>query len=587
MSLTSSLNLGRNSLLAQQTALETTGDNLANVATPGFKRRELKLEPARSQQLGPSVAIGRGVQVASVTRVVDEALEARLRGSISNEQGSAMSFDLLAQLEGVQNELTGRDTSTQLGEYFDAWSQLATNPQDPALREIVVSRGETLATHFNDTRGAYADLLRQTDLQLDNDVRAANDLLTAIGDLNRQISNAESGQPTAHTLRDSRDAALAELSAFLPISTHERDSGMVDVFVGSIPVVLDGQSLGLDVAEEPYDQLDGSLAPGDPLKPEESRRFIIVADDQTRLDLRAGSLAARSNFRNGALRDALNDLDELAGQVAFQTNIQHSQSQSLEGRATHTASQRIADATASLREPEAGLKPDFVPRHGGSDLHVSAPAADDATGPGIRSTTRIDVNLDGISPDTTLDDLAAQISAADGVTATVLPTGQLQIAADNPGATVSFSNDSSHALAALGLNSFLDGDHAGNLSVSAEIAGDPRLLAAARDHLDGDNRGALAIAELRTQPLAALQGTSLTARWSNAVTELGANVAAADARRQADGLVRENLSAQQAAVSGVNADEETIDLLQSQRAYQAAARYLTVVDEMLQTLLRI
>jgi flagellar hook-associated protein 1 FlgK len=71
------------------------------------------------------------------------------------------------------------------------------------------------------------------------------------------------------------------------------------------------------------------------------------------------------------------------------------------------------------------------------------------------------------------------------------------------------------------------------------------------------------------------------------VGDLAGDVAAAQTRRQADALVRENLASQQAAISGVNADEETINLLQSQRAYQASARFLSTVDEMLQTLMNI
>src|SRR5690606_1014228 len=104
-------------------------------------------------------------------------------------------------------------------------------------------------------------------------------------------------------------------------------------------------------------------------------------------------------------------------------------------------------------------------------------------------------------------------------------------------------------------------------------------------HLAGDNRNALAIVALREQGVAALSGFSLTQYWNRHVEDFAARLGQAKSAVAADTVVRENLEAQQQSVSGVNADEEAIDLIRYQRAYQASARFLTVVDELLQTLM--
>ena len=577
MSLSSSLQIGRSGLQTHQAVLETTGNNLANVATPGYKRREARLDPAYTQQVQPGQSFGRGVHLTRVVRVVDEALETRLRSSVSQEGASAAGYELLSGLEAVRNELTEGDTSDQLNAYFDAWSQLSTNPQDAAQRELVVQTADRLAGHLAGTRSAYLDLLGRADAQLADAVGAADDLVTQLAELNADIADAESGSPTAHTLRDQRDLALERLSAFLPISTFEQPSGMVDVYVGSEPIVVGSTSRGLDLADEPYDQLDGSLPEGSTLGPGQLERFIVTGSDQTRLTLSTGELGARQGFRAGALRDAILELDTLAGQIAFETNVAHAEGQGLSLRNSMTSTLAVDDPSASL--VDAGLP--FTPRNGSFEVHVSGPDGS------RRQTTRIDVRLGGAGADTSLSGLAAAIDAIDGVSASVDAEGFLTVTADGAARRVSFGSDTARVVAALGLGGFFEGTDASTLRVADDVAQTPALIAAGSGFRPGDNSVALRIAQLREQPLAGTEGLSLTGYWSRGVARLASDVAASDTQRQADAAVRENLETRRAAVSGVNADEETIDLLQSQRAYQASARFLTTVDEMLQTLLRI
>jgi flagellar hook-associated protein 1 FlgK len=239
----------------------------------------------------------------------------------------------------------------------------------------------------------------------------------------------------------------------------------------------------------------------------------------------------------------------------------------------------VADVTAALNAEEAEL--DFEPGHGSFSIHVTQQST------GQRVTESISVDLDGIDAgnDTTLTSLAAAIDAVENVSASVTSDGRLRITADGNDFKVSFSDDSSGVLASLGINTFFVGRRATDIEVNEVVAARPTLIAAGQGHVLGDNRNALALVGLRSESLDELSGFSLTEYWGRHVEDFAIRLSQAKQSVEADTVVRENLQAQQQSISGVNPDEETINLIQYQRAYQASARFLSVVDEMMQTLL--
>jgi flagellar hook-associated protein 1 FlgK len=564
MSLSSSLQIARSGLLVNQSAIQTTGNNLANVSTPGYHRQRVELSPTRSSEIGNGIFVGNGVELSAVTRQVDEALEARLRGSIADENASAITQDLMSRIESVQNELTDTDLSSRLGSYFDAWSQLSTDPQDLSLRTLVTQEATSLTTFINDLREDYASLASETDEALGQAVEAADDLIDRIAQVNEQIRNREGLGGEASSLRDQRDQMLGELSRYFDISTSEQPSGSIDIFVGSLPIMLNGESRGVEVRNR---TVDG-----------EQVTEVIISDDGSALDISSGELGARVNFKSGPLQEAIDDLDTLSGQLIFETNRLHSQGQGLEGRRSYTSAYLLEDATVALNDLETTGLP-FAANNGAFQIHVGSATT------GQRTTSTIDVDLDGIGTDTTLDDLATALSAVDGVTATVTSGGLLQIDGDTADTRLTFSDDSSGVLAALGINNFFTGQDAYDIAVDSVVLSDGRNIAAGLGHLPGDNRNALALEQLRDTSIEGLAGMSVTQYWADHVSGVSIGLAQARDAANANRLVRENLTAQQQSISGVNADEETINLLQYQRAYQASARLVGVVDELMQTLI--
>jgi len=567
MGLTNALQIGRSALLTSQTAIELAGNNLANVATRGYRRQDMVIVPAGVSEISGGNFIGRGVQLEQIVRRTDEALEGRIRGAVADQAGSLLRQETLSQIEALQNELTGVDLSTQLNEFFNAFGDLSNQPLDSSLRSLVVQRGENLAGFIQELRSSLTDVREQIEARIRNATTAANDLLDQVEALNKQISLTEGGLGGAHGLRDQRDQLLSELSNFMDISVAEQASGVVDVFAGSTPIVLNGKSRGLEVQVETVDNA--------------VRHTVVVSADGSKLKTGAGELGALIGLREDTIDQTMATLDDFAGQLIFQVNRVHSGGQGSSGFSAVTGESQVLDATVALNDAATGL--DFLPQHGSFQMHITQKST------GQRITTMINVDLDGINAatDTTLTSLAADLNAVANMTATAGANGRLSMSVDSPDFEITFSDDTSGVLASLGINTFFTGSDSFDIGVNSAIKNNVGLLAAGQGNVSGDNRNAIALEDVREAGFAEIGGLSLTGMWSRHVENIAIQLDQANRQVEADTVVRDALEAQQQNVSGVNADEEAINLLTFQRVFQASAKFLSIVDEMLETIMGI
>ena len=565
MSLSSALQIGRSALLTSQTALELTGNNLANAATPGYHRNTLSLAAVQTQQVAQGIFVGRGVQIDAITRQTSEALEARIRGSVSDGSYSKTRVDLLKQIENIEGEYTDVNLTKKMGAFFDAWSTLATKPQDHAARTTVLTESKTMIQYVNQIDGEVKALRQQTDDALKESIVNTNDLLAGIEQLNHQITIHEQGTGNgASSLRDQRDQLLSQLSQYMDISTVEMPSGSVDVYVGSIPVVMNGKAQNIEMK---FVDKNGVSTP-----------VITAGEDKDILNIKGGQIGAMIEYRTNDLEKTIQTLNDISSQIIWEVNKIHTQGQALDGFNSTTGTYVVHDFDAPLNSQAAGLP--FKPEHGSFKIHVN----DKTTGQMKEHT--INVDLDGIGgDDTSMNDLVSQISAIDGVSASITPDGKLKIDSDASNIEFSFSDDSSFTLAALGINTFFEGKNAFNIKINQTLASDTSLIAASLNHLPGDGSNASTIEALRTKSLETNGGLSLTEYWTKHVQNLSVEIASANAQSTADQTVTQSLFAQQQQISGVNTDEEAINLMNYQQAYSAAARYLNVINEMMDSLM--
>ncbi len=575
MTLTNAFNIGQSGLTTAQTAIQVAGHNLANIATPGYTRQVARIQPVVGSDEAVGVYIGRGVRVTEVIRQIDEALQGRLQDGVSRESFASTQEEVLSSIEGLLNELTGVDLSTEINTFFASFSEFANNPAATETRATAVEAGVTLAAF---TRALSQDLqkIRQgVDQQLGSAIKRADEILNEIASINRAVTTSESGRTQFNDLRDRRDQLLVELSQLVEINTVEQPNGSVDVFIGSTPIVLAGESRGVYFDQEVE---NGELVVA----------LRVRADDE-KLNSGAGRIGGLLAVRDGPLKQTSDELNRLGSALIFEVNRLHSSGRAGAPITDVTGSLRtpIADQTLAFNDPTNETLSDlpFGPRNGTFTVVVR-----DSSGAEVR--TVIEVDLDGIDntgaagfgDDTSLATLATQINSIANLNAEITPAGELRVYTDT-GFDVNFENDSSGVLATLGVNAYFVGTNAGDIAVRADLREEPLLLVAGLG--EGTNETALAIALLREQGVDSLEGLTLENAWLKPVERVGVTTAGAKTRSDATRLVRENLEAQRASISGVDADEETLNLIQFQRQYQAAARFINVVDEMLQTLIGI
>jgi flagellar hook-associated protein 1 FlgK len=581
MPLSSALQIGRSALSASQVAIAITGNNFANAATPGYSRQIVGLVPTRDTRYG-NAFIGRGVEISGINRQVDSALQSRLWDGISRQASAGVDRQLLSQVEATLNELSETDLSSELSAFFNVWSDLSSAPGSSAERSLVVQQGRTLAGFMQRTREDLSEMRLQIDRQLEASIARADELLSDIASLNASIVTAEAGSAVANALRDQRDALVTELSEMLGVTVVEQPSGAIDVLAGSIPLVLNGSSRGLELRRE----TNGSTV--------EVSVGIRNPREEIEVPPATGRIGALLAQREELVNDTLERLDEVASQLIFQVNRLHSQGYSSTPLTSVRGTRTVppGDTTLALNDPANRTFADLPFRASNGGFLVTVRN----TETGSMDTVRIDVDLDGIDnagaagfgDDTSVADIAAALDGIANLSATMNADGTISIDAA-AGYDVSFAEDSSGALAVLGINTYFTGQDASDIGVRQELLDEPGRLNTGWT-IGGqptDNGVALAIAQLADQGIAALGGASIQGAWQDAVVSIGLRTDAALTRAEATTLVRESLEAQRAAVSGVSIDEESINLLTYQRQYQGAARFIAAVDEMTQTLIQL
>lgn len=150
---------------------------------------------------------------------------------------------------------------------------------------------------------------------------------------------------------------------------------------------------------------------------------------------------------------------------------------------------------------------------------------------------------------------------------------------------VTADSDSADVLVALGLNSLFTGTGAADIAVRADIEGDPSLLAASGNGLPGDNGALLKLLGLQHEGLSALGGESLSGFYAGLVAGVGYQAAATHDNYAIERFLMDGLLERRDQISGVNIDEELVNMIQFEQSYQAASRYIQVVSRIGEELL--
>ena len=187
------LNIGKSALSAQQSALHVTGNNIANVNTPGYCRQNVKMvsEFQKTNSIGQ---ISGGVAVEGVSRAKDMLIDRILRRETQNLGYYETFKSSLEQIESIFNEPSDTGLSSLISQFFNAWGDLANNPEDLSVRMALRERGAALTNAINEGYFRLSQLQQDIGETLEGKVNEVNNLAQQISNLNQQIKNTEAAK---------------------------------------------------------------------------------------------------------------------------------------------------------------------------------------------------------------------------------------------------------------------------------------------------------------------------------------------------------------------------------------------------------
>ncbi len=565
MSLFSTIQIASNSLQVQQIGLQVAGQNIANASTPGYSREELQLEAGPSQRVG-NLLLGTGVRIQTIKQDVDQFLNERVRSAQSDQTSTSLTTQTYQQLESLFGELNSSNLGTSLTDFTSSIAQVLNSPQDIPTRNLAVLKGQTLASNLNSLAQQADQLRSHLNDQVVQDADGVNSLLNQIGKLNVQIAETEGGNTTASQavgLRDQRDQALTGLSKLMNVTTTQQADGTVNVYSGG-EYLIAGGSVRLVKVDRDSDR--GLQAAN-----------IRLAETDSPLPIDSGEIGGLIDARDQILGGFLDQLNSFAGTLSQEFNRVYSTGQGLSGYRQVTSTNPVDDVNAPL--DATGLK--FPPTSGTFQVLVYNKQT------GLTQTTNIQVAENGLSGDTTLANLATQINSITGLSAATTPEGKLKIATLSSDDQVAFSGDTSGALAALGINTFFTGSDAEGIAVNQTVINDPSTFAASGGGVGVDTDVAERLAQFEQMPLASQNGATISNLYDQIASSVTQGSSVAKSVSDSAATFASSLIGQQQSISGVNIDEETVNMLQYQRNFQASAKLISTLNDLLNTLVHL
>lgn len=323
------------------------------------------------------------------------------------------------------------------------------------------------------------------------------------------------------------------------------------------------------------------------------------SDDETRVT--GGTLGADLTFIGsyvGRYRDSLNSMTE---SLIWNVNRLHSQGAGLVKITETVGSYSVRSVSIPLGSDSSGLTFNQELQAGSTMVYIynqagGQLASNGAFGP-LDFSSVVPPGVANFDPTRhTLSNVAAAFNNQFGsfMTAQIV-NFKLKLTA-KPGYQMGFGDDATGLLAALGINTFFTGDDASTIAMNSEVRQDPRRLAAghingAFESNPGDNVTALRLAELRTKNVRIASAFSVSTSQTlvefhaTLVSVVGGDTANAEFAYQYNKALAQDLDDRQAAVAGVNLDDEMANLVKFQHSYRAAAKLITTAEEMLQTVL--
>jgi flagellar hook-associated protein 1 FlgK len=552
--------------LSQQAGLEVVGHNISNVNTPGYSRQKVILEAAHpiTTDVGQ---MGTGVRAVSVQRDYDRFIGAQLnfeKQLLGNWEALDYNFQ---RIEEIFNEAGDYGLSKSMDVFWNAWQALADNPSGQAERAALVSIGETMAHDFNKMYQDLHTLQRNINGSIKGTVDDINAITEQIVELNEKISSIEVSADMANDFRDQREALLDELADKIGISFLEDEIGQVSIFLENGNPLVQARmkwdlAVEVNVANENFYDVSWDDGTG---------TLYSITDQIAR-----GELSGMIEMRDTAIPDYISKVDRLAGGIINEINKLHYNGYGVDGSTENNFFVPLSAATGFSEDNTGGGV-----ITGGDVYDNTVLTLDDYE---VRFTAGGTFEIHNVTDGTQVDEARIDGSVTPGGSFSY--TGPTTI--EFEGIRVEINNGTAGGPAAGDVfNVSSTGDAAKFMKVDPAVVSDNSKIAASAGPEGDGNVNVLAIAALRDGNYMNNNTSTFSSYYSGVVGEVGVDAQTASRSASYRQTMVEQLNTRKESVSGVNLDEEAVNLMRYQYAFTAAARMINVVDELIQELLNL
>lgn len=565
------LDIGASALRAAQQLLDTAAHNVANANTAGYTRQRVSLVQAPPytypafNRSGLPGQIGAGVNVGAITRIRDNFLDLQVQTQTGLQGEWDARQQELSKVEAIFPEPSDSGLGNSISKFWDAWHDIATDPTSTAARTALTEQAQALAGDINRDSTQLGIVATGIDAQVKDKVQTINDLATQIASLNGQIQRIQVTGDNANDLLDQREVLLEKLSQIVPTNVLTRADGTINVLIGGTDLVNNVYTRKVTTVTDAIGHAQPIWADGSTFAPP------------------SGALKALVDVRDVDLANYQAQLDSIAKGIADATNALHERGIDALGN----PGQALFTYQAGNPSGTLGVNPLIA-----ADSRLLAVAASPNT-PGDGSVAALIADLRNATSYVTGDPATNIMGASDLTTNTTARLMSIN-AGRATAQTWTFSSSGGNSLTltgadgatqtitvpdmTMGSTQTLNFDQLGiSLTVSSPTTSKAGADLVADFTTPGKNT--ISVASLYTPP----QTTSDF--YAGLVGKIGSASSQSQEMGSNQALVVNQLQQRVQETSGVSLDEEATDMVRFQHAYQAAARVITTMDEMLNTLI--
>lgn len=614
MSLFSALNTGRTGLNASQTSVTTTSHNIANANNEFYTRQRVTYAASTPFHTQPG-DIGTGVSVTSIVRIHDEFVYTRLKSTANALSYDTYSQQTLKEVAQYFPDLQDVGVAMDLSDYYAAWNDLSSNASEGSQKIALVQTAVTLTQDMQTSRETLRKLQDSLNDQLKTNMEEVNSLGEQIAALNRQIGNVESIEGNnANDLRDKRDELELTLSKLLSFSVFK---GEISSDNSIDPNMTDqGMDYYLNIAGNSF--VDGGTF--HPLVIDnvsnESNYYSIYSEvqDGTRYNMTekivGGKIGAMLDLRgrtidtsvkggypqDGIIQGYIDDMDTFAQTLITETNNLYARSaqpqmetpplKGIDDNAyLKTSYSNLQEGTFSVIVYDAQGK-----EVGRKEITVNAMTTMNSGTDSI--VAQINESTDDNKDNNALNDVDDYFSAtynySEGTN-----EGMLSLLPKNAslGYTIAIQDNGTNFPGIVGLSQFFTGTDASSIDVKTEFKKDPTLMQGYTAPIPGNNEVANSMVQMQYEKLSFYRKNGITANetiegfYRFVTTQIGADGEKAVNSYENSQALYNTVHTEFQSISGVNVDEELINLMKFQTGYNANAKVISTIDQMLDTLL--